>query len=92
MPNIDVKGRPRHPQYGAALGGATQTVDGVEFYPYRRGIGLYIRVSQDGRIAICEVGKTGSSFHCSVDGLALPKKFRLFATAAAAGIAKRDAS
>lgn len=77
--------RPKHPKYGDPLSGSTQWVDGVPFYPYRRGIGTYIRVSHDGRIAIYNSGRIGSTFTCLVDDKPLPKKFRKFETAAKAG-------
>lgn len=78
--------RPDHPKYGPALSGAPDTIDGTVFWPYRVGISRYCRATADGRLEIRRGHGEGTTFHLIVDGVGVKKSFRLFRTAARAGI------
>ena len=64
FPHPKHEGRPPHPEYGYALSGDAYTYKGVTFRPYRRGIGLYVRISDDFRIELF----SDSVVMCRVDG------------------------
>lgn len=84
--------RPTHPKYGKALSGAPYTVHNVTFWPYRRGVNLYVRVSEDRRIEVFD--QRGHTMAVTVDGETVPGKFRTRETAVAAAlkiIAERNA-
>lgn len=78
-------GRGPHPKYGLPLSGQPKTVDGVVFRPYRRGVSLYSRVSDDFRIEVLN-SYSRSTYTVLVDGVSLPTRFRLESTAFAAGV------
>lgn len=83
-----------HPKYGAPLSGRPLTIDGVTFRPYRCGILMYVRVSDDFRIEVSRAYK-GETWRASFDGISLPVKFRHEKNAYRAGVAavrKADAS
>jgi len=87
MPNPH-EGREPHPKYGAPLGGKPETIDGVTFRPYRRGISLYVRVSDDFRIEVFTRHNTGTTYFALVDGVNMGRDFRSQARCYAAAIAK----
>lgn len=76
-----------HPAYGKALSGRPNTVEGVIFRPYQRGVCLYSRCSDDFRIEVYRPIR-GSTYRALVDGVMLPTKFRSEQRAFLAGIAK----
>lgn len=82
-------GGPKHPIYGACLGGSPWDVDGVTFYPYRRRIGSYVRVSKDFRIEVW--ANSSANTYCSrLDGKTIGVRFRSQETAARAAIKARE--
>lgn len=72
------EGRPPHPQYGKPLSGKPSVHAGITFRPYRRGIGLYVRVSDDFRICVYDHFQSGSTYTATVDGVGVDggKRFR----------------
>lgn len=65
----------RHPHYGAALSGKPVTIEGVTFRPYRRGIALFSRCSDDFRIEVYRPYR-GETYVAVADGTMLPTRFR----------------
>lgn len=96
LPIVPHDDRPTHPRYGKALGGQPYDVDGVVFWPFRYGIGRYVRATTDGRISIFDTTPGGDAT-AYVDGVFIPspadgrkpRRFRLFERAAQAAIALR---
>jgi hypothetical protein len=62
-----------HPRYGAPLGGAPVTIDGVTFRPYRSGVMQTVRCSDDWRITVTHVerSRTAGFYTAAVDGVYL---------------------
>ncbi|HEY2593129.1 MAG TPA: hypothetical protein VGK33_04435 [Chloroflexota bacterium] len=88
------EGRPPHPRYGAPLGGKPVTIDGVVFRPYRAGIGMTLRASDDFRITVhANRGGRAWTYSASVDGVYVQsegggaKRFRTDRAACEAGVA-----
>jgi hypothetical protein len=79
------EGRPAHPRYGLPLSGSPRTFAGVTFRPYKRGILLYITVSDDFRIELYTTTNR-NSWTAVVDGEPLPTRFRSETNAAEAAV------
>ena len=87
------EGRPPHPKYGAPLSGRPAVIDGVTFRPYRAGIALTARCSDDFRITIWpHTDQTRWTYSALVDGVPVrgstgnTRRFRSDFAAAEAGV------
>jgi hypothetical protein len=64
------EGRPPHPQYGAPLSGNPWVIAEVTFRPYRVGVALTARCSDDFRITIWpHIDQTRWTYSALVDGV-----------------------
>jgi hypothetical protein len=78
-----------NPEYGKCLSGRPRVYKGVTFRPYRRGILLYIWVSDCERFKVFHLGQSGTTYAAMADGKDLGKRFRSIENAMLAAVRYR---